>query len=370
MRQHQGMVKLGSILLMILTLFVFTPGLFAGAKDVPEDLLKAVREEGNKLNVFNWGYYIAEDTIPNFEKEFGIKVTYDTFEAADAMLAKIQAGGSGYDVVVADNEYIQYLQRMDLALPTNHQWIPNMKNLMDKFVNPSFDPGNKFSVAYLWGSAGFVYNTKYTKDDPRLKGLGSWAIIFEGKEYAGRIGMLDSWGVCIGSALLYLGYDFNTHNPKELMEAKDVLVRQKEWVKAYGLMRKLLEAEEVYLATLWSGDSVAVHERVPTIHYCTPKEGMMIYVDNLAIPKDAPHPAAAHLWMNYNLRGKVAGNNANYVHFATTNKAALPFIDKKDRENAAIYPPAEVMEKCVFSDAFTGEALKLREELWEEVKAR
>jgi spermidine/putrescine transport system substrate-binding protein len=113
------------------------------AGDMPSDLLEKVKNEGKKLNILNWGYYIAEDTIPNFEQEFGIKVTYDTFESADAMMAKIQAGGGGYDVVVADNEYVQYLIRLKNIQPLNHKWLPNKKNIMDRFVNPSYDPGNK-----------------------------------------------------------------------------------------------------------------------------------------------------------------------------------------------------------------------------------
>jgi spermidine/putrescine transport system substrate-binding protein len=339
------------------------------AGDMPSDLLEKVKNEGKKLNILNWGYYIAEDTIPNFEQEFGIKVIYDTFESADAMMAKIQAGGGGYDVVVADNEYVQYLIRLKSIQPLNHKWLPNKKNIMDRFVDPSYDPGNKYSVPYLWGSAGFVYNSKYTKGDPNLSGECSWAAILDSEKYAGRIGMLDSWGVSIAAALFSRGYSMNTHDKAQLMEAKKVLLAQKSRVKAYGEVRKLLEAEEVYLATLWSGDSVGVSKRNPAIKYCAPKEGMMIYLDNWTVLKGSERPATAHLWLNYLLRGKVAANNANYVHYATTNKAALPSIDEKDRNNPAVYPPGEVLKKCEFSEAFDGKQLELREEIWEIVKA-
>lgn len=358
-----------TLLLIIGMMFSFS-SLALASEDMPAELLQKVKEEGNKLNILNWSYYIAEDTIPNFEKEFGVKVTYDTFESADAMVAKLQAGGSGYDVVVADNEYVQYLKNLKLLQPLNHKWLHNIVNLMDKFVNPSYDPNNKFAVAYLWGSAGFVFNEKYIKDDPRVNGDCSWAILFEGDEYAGRIGMLDSSGVSMSAALLYLGYSINTHDKDQLTKAKEVLLKQKSKVRAYGQVRKLLEAEETYLATLWSGDSVAVKKNIPSIKYCAPKEGMQIYVDNLVISKKAEHPATAHLFINYCLRGKVAANNANYVHYATTNKAALPFIDKTDRKDPAVYPPDEVLEKCQFQEAFSGEELKFREQIWEEVKAK
>jgi len=356
------LIALSIVLILSSTLFA--------AGDMPPDLLEKVAKEGKKLNVYNWGYYIAEDTIPKFEQEFGVKVTYDTFESADAMMAKVQAGGGGYDVVIADNEYVQYLIRLKKLQPLNHKWLPNMKNIMDKFVNPSYDPGNTYSIPYLWGSAGFVYNTKYTKDDPNLSDTCSWAAILQGDKYAGKIGMMDSWGVSIAAALFYSGYSMNTHEKAHLMKAQEILLAQKKNVKAYGEVRKLLEAEEVYLATLWSGDSVGVSERNPAIKYCAPKEGMMLYLDNWTILKGTERPATAHLWMNYLLRAKVAANNANYVHFATTNQAALPDIDESDRNNPAVYPSEAVMKRSEFSEAFDGEQLTLREEIWEIVKAR
>lgn len=339
-------------------------------EDVPPELLEAVRKEGNKLNVYNWSFYIAEDTVPNFEKEFGIDVTYDTFEDSDEMLAKIQAGGSGYDVAVNEQGYVVIMKQLGLLQPLNHEWIPNMKNLKAKFVDPDYDPGNEYSIAWMWGSTGFGYNTKYTEDDLRLRGRGSWSMLFEGKEYAGKMTMLNDFGVVIGSALKYLGYSYNSEDRDQLMEAKEVLIAQKPWLKAYisGPVRKLLIAEEVWISQLWGGDVVYVSEQNPAVQYCTPKEGMELWVDNMIIPVDAPHPATAHLWMNYILRPEVEAEIANYVHYATPNEAAMPLVSEEDKRNPAVYPPDEVVAVSEFEIPYTGEALRIREEIWEELK--
>lgn len=341
-----------------------------GQEDIPSELMKKVREEGSKLNVYNWSFYIDPKGIEKFEKEFDIDVTYDLFESAEEGFAKISAGGSGYDVAYNDDSWVKMLWKRGKLLELNHEWLTNIGNLKDKFRDPAYDPNNKYSIAWQWGTTGFCHNTKYTKGDLRLRGYGSWSILFEGKEYSGKMTMMNSANKTIGSALKYLGYSYNAKEEDKLREAEDVLLTQKPWLKAYmmGPVRKLLIGEEVWLAQLWSGDSVFVHSKNPAVEYVLPKEGMKIWVTNMIVPKDAPHPATAHLWLNYFLRPEPIAAVSKYVKYGCPNQAAMPYMPKEDKENPAINPPKSYMDKLEFEEPYTGKALELREEIWEKLK--
>lgn len=372
----KGAASLGLSLVSLASIARISREVF-GQQDVPPDLLEAVRKEGSKLNVYNWSFYIAEEEVPGleqftptiekFEEEFGVSVTYDLFESQEEMLAKVQAGASGYDVVVVTNYYVPNVVQLDLVQPLKKEWLPNLQNLMPRFLNPFYDPDNKYSVAYLWGTTGYGYNTKFTKEDPRT---GSWGLLMEGKEYAGKITMMDSIHDVINAGLKYLGFSLNTDKKEELLAARDILLRQKPLLRAYisGPVRELLIAEEVWISHLWTGDVLYVQENNPAVEYALPTEGSDIWVDNMTVLKDAPHPAAAHLWINYILRPQVMAGIATYVKYPSPNQASLDFIPEADRTNPIIYPSDEDLAKFEFFVLPTGEALRLREEIWDELK--
>jgi spermidine/putrescine transport system substrate-binding protein len=342
----------------------------------PEDLLEAVRREGSRLNVYNWSDYIDEGRVEEFESLFGVKVIYDTYESNDEMKAKIQAGGSGYDVVYPTNDTLEGMIYLGLLQELNHDWIPNMVYLLPQFVNPPYDPGNKYSVAYQWGTTGYCYNSaQVSEGDPRI---GSWKLLFEGAEYAGKMAMLNEVVEVVGAALKYLGYSFNTGQPwqegdeQKLLEARDVLLRQKPWLKAYidgGEMKKPLIAEEIWIGQEWSGDALMAWDENENLIYIIPQEGGSIWVDSMAIPKDAPHPAAAHLWINYMQEPEVQAAISNYVWYAPTNGEARQYLDERIRDHPAVFPPEGALAKCEFIKPYTGEALEIREQIWEELKA-
>ena len=170
--------------------------------------------------VYNWEEYIHPDTIPNFEKEFGVKITYDTYPGNEQLLAKLQAGGARYDVVFPTHNFVPIHIGQGLLAPLNHENIPDLKNVTSRFLNTSFDPGNKYSVPYLWGMTALGHNTKFTKDDPNM---GSWALFFESgpKRYSGKLGLTDEREEVMATALEYLGYSVNSHKKDELMEASN-----------------------------------------------------------------------------------------------------------------------------------------------------
>jgi len=294
-----------------------------------------------RLNIYNWSDYVAEDTVPNFEKEFGVKVNYDTYEDNEAMLAKLQAGATGYDIVVPTGYMIEIMLKQNMLAPINHENIPNLKGVSKGLANPPYDPGRKYTVPWQWGTTGFGYNSKKVTGK-----IDSWHLLWDSK-YKRKITMLDDMRSAISVALKMLGYSLNSTSEKELMEAKKLLIEQKPLLKAYisAPVKSLLIAGEVWLSHLWVGDVLMAKEENDDLEYCIPKEGCEIWDDSLAIPKTAPHKYTAEVWMNYCLRPEVSAGVSNFVHYATPVVTAKKLINKADRENPGIYPPPEVMKR-------------------------
>jgi spermidine/putrescine transport system substrate-binding protein len=346
----------------------------AGALSIVENQFEWTREAyaaqvdrsklSKKLNVYNWSDYIDEATIPNFEKEFGVKVNYDTFEDNESMLAKVQSGATGYDVVYPTGYMVEIMMKEKLLAPLNHANIPNISGVNKALRNPPYDPGMKYSIPYQWGTTGFGYNSK------KLTGkIDSWSIFFDPK-YKGKITMLDDVRGAISVALKYLGYSLNTTSKKELMEAKKLLMDQKPLLKAYmsAPVKSLLISGEVWISELWSGDVYMAMEDNDAIVYCIPKEGCEVWTDNMCILKSAPHKYTAEVWINYNMRPETSAAVSNYVWYATPLDTAKPLIDKEALNDPGIYPPQSVLDRCEFL-VDIGEATRIYDEIWTELKA-
>jgi len=337
--------------------------------DMPADLLEAVEREDGVLNVFNWSDYIDEDTIPNFESEFGIEVVYDTYESNDEMRAKLQASPGQFDVVVPTQDNVIELRALERLQALNHDWLPNLQFLDAQFVDPSYDPGNRASAAYQWGTTGIAYNAPIVGEDPRL---GSWSLVFEAEDLSGKLTMLNDPGEVIGEALKFLGFSMNSGDEDELAAARDLLLEQKPWVRAYigAEVKPLLITEDIWVANLWSGDVFQVRDvENENVRYSLPREGGEIWVDSMAIPQGAPHPATAHLWINYVLRPEVSADISNYVFYATPNEAAIPMLDPELAQDPVVFPDRDVRDKLEFLQPPTGESRALRDRIWEELKA-
>ncbi len=317
-----------------------------------------------ELNIYNWSDYIAEDTIPNFEKEFGVKVNYDTYEDNEALLAKLQSGAAGYDIVVPTGYMVEIMIKQGILASIDHGNIPNLKGVSKALQNPPFDPGRKHSVPWQWGTTGFAYNSKKVTGT-----VDSWQLLWDSR-YSGKITILDDMRSAISVALKLLGYSLNATSEKELMEAKKMLLEQKPLLKAYisAPVKSLLISGEVWLSQLWVGDTLMAKDENNDIQYCIPKEGCEIWDDNLCIPKSAPHKYTAEVWMNYCLRPEVSAGVSNFVHYATPVEAAKKFINKEDLNNPGIYPSEEVMERLEFQRD-VGEATRIYDQIWTELKA-
>ncbi len=339
---------------------------FAAERPSPE-VLDKIKKEGGELFVYNWEEYIHPNTIPNFEKEFGVKVTYDTFPGNEHLLAKLQAGGAPYDVVFPTHNFVPIHIGQGLLLPLNHENIPDLKNITPRFLDTSFDPGNKYSVPYLWGMTALGHNTKYTKDDPNM---GSWALFFESgpERYSGKLGFTDEREEVMATALEYLGYSVNSHNKSELMEAGELLIKIKPHVKAFypgADETKALITEDIVVGHEWNGEVVKAHRENPAVEWLLPKEGGTGWFDNMAISKGAPHKFTAEVFINYMLRPDVAVENSDEGGYATSNQAAVEkFVPPEVAQNPAIYPTDEDLKRIEFLAVIPDEILPIYDDIW------
>lgn len=346
-------------LLTFLLLFVLSAMLPLGCSSTSSN-------QQQVLSLYNYESYIAPEVIAQFQTENNVKIQYDTFENSDALYAKLKQGNPGYDVIFPADYMVKIMAAENMLDPLNLPNIPNQKNLEAKFTNQTFDPGNKYSLPYQWGTMGIGYNLKATKAD-----INSWAAMFDPK-YTGKIAWQDDARYTFAAVLMYLGFEPNTTNPEEINKARDLLIKSNNLIAAFvpDTGQALLDQGEVNLTMEWSGDMFQVMKENPNLRYAIPKEGTIVFSDNMAIPKGAPHKELAEKFINFVLQPEVGAQISNFTHFGSPNKAAIDkgLIDPKDFKNPQIYPAAEVFGKMKFLQD-VGKATALYDRAWTEVKA-
>ncbi|AIF67623.1 spermidine/putrescine ABC transporter substrate-binding protein [Terribacillus saccharophilus] len=297
---------------------------------------------GNTLTVYNWGDYVDPAVIDEFEKETGITVVYETFDSNEAMMTKIQQGGTSYDVAVPSEYTIEKMKEEDLLLPIDHSKIPNLKNIDSRFMDLPFDPENKYSVPYFWGTVGIVYNTK------QIDGIefDSWEDLWD-PSLKNKIVLIDGAREIVGMGLNSLHYSLNDTDLEHLQEAYDKLVSLKPNVRALlGDENKLLMASgEVSIGITWSGDASEIMAENEDLDYVVPEEGSNLWFDNMVIPKTAKNIDAAHEFINFMLDPKVAAQNTEYVSYSTPNKEALQYMPEEMVNDERFYPPPELTDR-------------------------
>lgn len=339
---------------------------FAAGRPSPEVLAK-IEKEGGELAVYNWEEYIHPDTIPNFEEEFGVKVIFDTYPGNEHLLAKLQAGGARYDVVFPTHNFVPIHIGQGLLEPLDLENIPDLNNSMSRFLDTSIDPGNKYSVPYLWGMTALAHNTKYTKGDPNID---SWALMFESgpERYSGKLAFTDEREEVIATALAYLGYSVNSRNKKELLEAGEVLIKTKPHVKAFypgADETKALITEDIIVGHEWNGEVLKASRKNPAVEWLLPKEGGTAWFDCMAIVKGAPHKFTAETFINYMLRPEVAAANSDEGGYATANqKAVEKFVPAEIAQNPAIYPTAKELARLEFLAVIPDDILPVYDDIW------
>ncbi len=304
-------------------------------------------EEKEHINVYNWGDYIDQDVLKEFEEEYGIQVKYDMFETNEDMYIKIKQGGSNYDVLFPSDYMIERMIREDLLEKIDKANIPNLENVGEDFLNLDFDPNNDYSVPYMWGTVGIIYN-KTLVDDP----VDSWDILWNEK-YENQIIMLNSQRDTIAVALKKLGYSMNTRDLGELEEAKAELIKQRPLVYAYmgDDIKGAMVSGEGAIGVVWSGDAVAMIRDNPDLEYVVPKEGTNLWFDNMVIPTTTQNKDGAEKFINFMARPDIAAKNTDYIGYSTPITDAIELLPEDIRNSPVAYPSNEIIKNTeIFKD--------------------
>ena len=315
------------------------------------------------LNIYNWAEYVPDDVIRDFQREYGIRVIYNVYSNNEELHARLRAGATGYDLIFPSDYIVPVLVEEGLLQEIPHEAIPNLAYVDEQFLDPPFDPGNRYTVPYLWGTTGIGVNTRFVKEE-----IDSWEALWDPK-YRGRIAMLNDPREVFAVALKLLGYSANTRDLEALQEARDLLIEQKPLVLTYDSdnTNHLLAAGEVWMAHGYSGDVLMAADVNPDIVYVVPKEGGIMWMDVMAIPKGARNVDAALKFIDFILRPDVSARLTQVIHYPNPNRGAHEYLDPEVLSDPAIYPPQDVMERMEWIEDL-GELAPVVDRLWTEVK--
>lgn len=323
-----------------------------------------VRAQAAELHLYVWSGQLPQEVVDDFAAKTGTKVTVDTFDSNETLIAKLEGGASGYDLIMPSQYAVHILGKKGLVEELDHSKIPNIRNLSDAFKSVSYDPGNKYSVPYVWGTTGFAYNTDCVKEP-----ITSWKALWD-ERYSGRIYMLDNMLAAYIAGLQYVGADAGTTNPDEIAKATDALIAQKRMLGGYNSTNfaELVASGEACIAQGWSGNFAQAAASNPKIVYVLPDEGGTMWVDGFSIVKGAANMDAAYAFIDYMNQPEVAAKAAQISKSATVIPAAKALLPKEITENPATYPSEEQIKRADFI-LDLGEAMKLYQDGWIRVKA-
>ncbi|MDR0846867.1 MAG: ABC transporter substrate-binding protein [Lactobacillales bacterium] len=321
---------------------VLIAGVFALEKQENNDAKKVV-------TLYNWGDYIDPTLLTDFEKETGYKVDYETFDANEVMVTKIEQGGTGYDLAFPSDYMIARMKKAGLLEKIDHSKLVGLENIDERFLDLPFDSKNEYSVPYFWGTLGIVYNDKFVKDGD----IRTWKDLFK-PEYKNQVMLFDGARETMGLGLWSNGLSSNTKSRDELDLALYTLKKKlTPNVKAFVAdeMKMYLVQEEAPIGVTFSGEAEAAMEDNEHLHYIIPEGIGNIWFDNIVIPKTAKNPEGAYAFINFMLRPENAARNSDYVGYSTPNAEALKLLDKDVRENATMYPNNEQVKQLeTFAD--------------------
>jgi len=334
------------------------------------------------LNVYNWSDYIAEDTIAKFEKKTGIKVNYDVFDSNEVLEAKLLAGNSGYDIVVPSASFMERQIQAGVFAKLDKAKLKNYANLDSEILKrlTAHDPDNQHAVPYMWGTTGYGYNIKKVKAAMPNAPVGSWSMLFD-PEVAAKlkdcgITLLDAPTEVYANLMGYLGRDPNSDKKEDVKLFEEHMLKVRPSIKYFHSSQNIndLANGEICVAMGWSGDMLMARDRADEakqgveISYVIPKEGAVIWFDNLAIPSDAPHPENALKFIDFIMEPQIAADISNYVFYANGNSASLSKVDEDVKSDPGIYPPADVKAKLFPDLADSPKFTRLLTRAWTRIK--
>lgn len=341
---------------------------FAAAAFLATGLAAPSAFAAEELHLYNWTIYIDPAVIDDFQKESGVKVTLDNYGTNEEMLAKIQAGADGYDIVFPSVFMQDIMSQLGLLGSPDLKSLAGYENLDQKYFIAKTDTDHSVCMPYNWGTTGLIYNKELTKGYD----VDSWKIVFEPPEaLRGKIAVLDDIRETIGAALVYNGFSFNSTDPKELAKARDTIAKAKPYWAAMltdGIGDKVINGDFA-VAHWWSGSAAqTVASKPDAVGYVIPKEGANGFQEEMCMLAKAPNVGAAKKFFSYMMRPDVAAKNTNWLHGGTTNKAALPLIDKALSSDPNLYPSDEVRARLhLVQDV--GDKIRLYDAVWTKVKA-
>ena len=324
---------------------------------------------GDQVIVYNWGEYMDPEIITMFEEETGIDVIYEEYETNEIMYPKVQSGAIAYDVVFPSDYMIQRMIDNDLLAEINYDNIPNIKNLDPVYVEQSrqFDPENKYSVPYLFGTVGILYNKEMVSEP-----IDSWSVLWD-EQYKDSILMQDSVRDALGITLKYLGYSLNSTDLDELDEAKQLLLDQKPLVQAYVIdqVRDKMIGNEAAIGVIYSGEAEYTKSENPNLEYIIPKEGSNVWIDAMVIPKNAKHKENAEKFIDFLCRPDISKINFDYTTYSIPNKAGRDLIeDEHLRNSPIIFPDPEAIKNCETFNYLGDDNDRIYNQIWREIKSK
>ncbi len=314
-----------------------------------------------ELNIYSWSGTLPPDMVKKFETETGIKVSIDSFDSDDTLLAKLKQGGS-YDIVSVTDSYIPIFVKEGLLQKAGVQDDPGMKNLDPRFKDQAWDPGNSYTVPYYWGTTSFAVDTDTYKGE-----IDSYKVLFDPPaELQGKINMFDAASEVVAMASIYLNVPLCSEDPKELAKVAELLKKQKPFVKSYssqaGAIREALAAGELHMSTFWNGSTARTRAMRASIKYAFPEEGVLTWSENLAIPTAAKNPDNARKFMSFVLKPENIALMSNYLHYQNAVKGSAQYMDAALNSAPEMNIPSN--RKPYFQTACSQAHTKLVDRLW------
>ena len=328
--------------------------------------LSGCGEKSTTLTVFNWFDYIDEDVIKMFEQETGIKVNYTNFTTNEEMFAKLEKGSGSYDVIFPSDYIIERMIKEDMLAELDLSKMPNVANLVDWCKKPDYDPDCKYSVAYMWGTVGILYNTETVDGE-----VTSWSSLFD-PAYERSVFMLDSIrdSFCVG--LKYLGYSLNTQEEEALSAVKELLLKQKADGIVAGYLvdetKDKMIAGEAAMAVMWSGDALYAMEGNDKLAYVVPEEGSNVWIDGMCIPKSSKNQEAAMKFIDFMCRPDIAEKNQDYIYYSSPVQQVIDGYTDEEKAEEALNPSQEKLDKCEFFHDIS-DNMSLYDKIWMEIRA-
>jgi spermidine/putrescine transport system substrate-binding protein len=322
----------------------------------------------SKLHLFIWSEYIDPAVVADFERLHTCRVVIDLYEDSESMLARLANGGDAlYDVVVPSDNMVPVLIRRGLLAPLRKENLTGLAHLDPRFQRPDYDPDHRYTVPYQWGTMGILL-----RPTPGRTHAASWGLFFDPEQQPGPFVLIDSPRDLFAAAFRYLGHSVNTTNLARLRQAMDLLVAARKRALGFdgsvGGMNKVLSGV-ARAAIVYNGEAARALRSDTNLVYLLPREGSILWVDNLAIPARAPHRDLAEQFINFILEPTNAARIARYTRFATCNKDARALLDPADLNHPAIYPPEESFPRLEYLRD-VGPAMRWFDEAWTRIKAR